>query len=96
MEEWIRIRQRVLREGVSKRQILRETGMHWTTLEKILKYPSPPGYCRTKPPKKSKIGPYLSSPLMPAARNLERSIQSYWFDLMTMITLLPWSTPITM
>ncbi|MGB2863110.1 MAG: IS21 family transposase [Sedimentisphaerales bacterium] len=59
MEEWIRIRQRVLREGVSKRQILRETGMHWTTLEKILKYPSPPGYCRTKPPKKSKVGPYL-------------------------------------
>ena len=34
MEEWIRIRQRVLREGVSKRQILRETGMHWATLEK--------------------------------------------------------------
>jgi len=59
MEEWMQIRQRVLREGVSKRQILRETGMHWTTLEKILKYPSPPGYCRTKPPKKSKIGPYL-------------------------------------
>ncbi|MFC1637195.1 IS21 family transposase [Planctomycetota bacterium] len=59
MEEWVRIRQRVLREGTSKRQILRETGMHWTTLEKILKYASPPGYCRTKPPKKSKIGPYL-------------------------------------
>ena len=33
--------------------------MHWTTLEKILKYASPPGYCRTKPPKKNKIGPYL-------------------------------------
>ena len=30
------IRRRVLVEGVTKRQILRETGMHWTTLQKIL------------------------------------------------------------
>ena len=59
MEQWLQIRQRVLIEGVSKRQILRETGMHWTTLEKILEYSSPPGYQRTKPPKKTKIGPYL-------------------------------------
>jgi transposase len=59
MDQWLQIRQRVLREGVSKRQILRETGVHWSTLEKILKYPVPPGYCRTKPPKKGKIGPYL-------------------------------------
>ena len=36
MEEWLQIRERVLREGVSKRQILRETRMHWTTLERIL------------------------------------------------------------
>lgn len=59
MEQWVQIRQRVLREGVSKRQILRETGMHWTTLEKILEHSSPPGYQRTRPPKKTKIGPYL-------------------------------------
>jgi len=59
MEQWLQIRQRVLREGVSKRQILRETGMHWTTLEKILEHSSPPGYRRTIPPKKTKIGPYL-------------------------------------
>jgi len=59
MEQWIQIRHRVLREGVSKRQILRETGMHWTTLEKILTYPVPPGYRRTRPPKKAKIDPYL-------------------------------------
>ncbi|NQT81691.1 hypothetical protein HQ563_01605 [bacterium] len=59
MQKWVQIRQRVLREGVSKRQILREMGMHWTTLEKILKYSSPPGYRRSKPPCKPKIGPYL-------------------------------------
>jgi len=44
MDEWLRIRQRVLVEGVPKRQVLRETGMHWTTLEKILAMSGPPGY----------------------------------------------------
>lgn len=47
MQQWTDIRRRVLVEGVSKRQILRETGMHWTTLEKILSHSSPPRYhCR--------------------------------------------------
>ena len=59
MEQWLEIRKRVLRDGISKRQILRETGMHWTTLEKILQHSSPPGYQRTQPPGKLKIGPYL-------------------------------------
>ena len=59
MDQWIEIRQRVLRQGVSKRQILRETGIHWKTLEKILNNSSPPGYQRTKAVRKSKIGPYL-------------------------------------
>ncbi len=58
MEQWVDIRQRVLRDGVSKRQILRETGLHWTTLKKILEHPSPPGYQRQKRPDKPKIGPY--------------------------------------
>jgi hypothetical protein len=58
MEQWLDIRRRVLREGVSKRQILRETGMHWTTLEKILEHPSPPGYRRSKRPERPKIDPY--------------------------------------
>lgn len=58
MEQWLEIRQRVLRDGISKRQILRETGMHWTTLEKILEHSSPPGYQRTGAPEKPKIGPY--------------------------------------
>ncbi|MCX6004051.1 MAG: IS21 family transposase, partial [Chloroflexi bacterium] len=59
MDQWIEIRHRVLREGVSKRTILRETGMHWKTLKKILNNASPPGYRRTKPACKGKIGPYL-------------------------------------
>jgi transposase len=59
MEQWTDIRRRVLVEGVSKEQILRETGMHWTTLEKILRHSVPPGYRMRKPRPKPKIGPYL-------------------------------------
>lgn len=59
MQQWLEIRRRVLREGVSKRQIMRETGMHWETLKKILEQPSPAGYQRVKSPKKPKIDPYL-------------------------------------
>jgi transposase len=60
MDQRIDIRRRILVEGVSKRQILRETRMHWRTLERILKHSEPPVYRRTKPPAKPKIGPYLS------------------------------------
>lgn len=59
MKLWLEIRRRVLVEGVSKRQIIRETGLHWQTLEKILQHASPPGYCRSKPVRKPKIAPYL-------------------------------------
>ena len=58
MEQWTEIRRRVLVEGVSKRQILRETGMHWQTLEKILTHSEPPGYRQTQPRPQPKIGPY--------------------------------------
>ena len=33
--------------------------MHWRTLEKILEHSEPPGYRRTKPPAKPKIGPFV-------------------------------------
>ena len=59
MEEWLAIRRRVLVEGVSKREILRETGLHWQTLEKILAYSSPPGYRRQEPRERPKLGPFL-------------------------------------
>jgi transposase len=59
MQQWLRIRQRVINEDVPKRQILRETGMHWRTLEKILRHNAPPGYRRDAPYPKPKIGPFL-------------------------------------
>jgi transposase len=47
VKKWQRIRARVLVQGASKRQVMREMGIHWSTLEKMLRYPIPPGYRRT-------------------------------------------------
>ncbi|MHC4505046.1 MAG: IS21 family transposase [Planctomycetota bacterium] len=59
MEKWVEIRRDVLVGGKSKRQVQRETGLAWKTLEKILTHSSPPGYRRTRPYPKPKLGPYL-------------------------------------
>jgi transposase len=59
MQLWADIRRRVLVEGVSKRQVLRETGMHWRTLEKILANPEPPPYRTPASRARPKLGPYL-------------------------------------
>ena len=59
MEWWTKIRLEVLREGKSKREVLRSERIHWETLKKILKHPEPPGYRLTEPRPKPKIGPYL-------------------------------------
>ena len=67
MQQWADIRRRVLVEGVSKRQILRETGMHWRTLEKILANPEPPGYRAKAPRARPKLGP-LPRPDLPDPR----------------------------
>ncbi len=56
MEWWADIRRQVLVEGVSKRQILRETGLHWKTLEKIISHSVPPGYQCNIPRPEPKIG----------------------------------------
>jgi transposase len=48
----------VVREGVSIRQIQRETGLHFETVRKILAHASPPEFrCPDRP--QPKIGPYL-------------------------------------
>jgi transposase len=58
MEQWCKIRQRVLRDGVSIRQIQRETGLHFDTIKKVLRHSSPPQFRLPERPK-PKIGPYL-------------------------------------
>ena len=59
MEEWSEIRRRVLVDKESRRQILRETGMHWRTLRKILQHSQPPGYQQTKARPKQKLAAYV-------------------------------------
>ena len=59
MEQWTAIRRRVLVDGESKRQIMRETGVHWTTLEKILSHSKPPGYRLRQGRRKPKLGSFL-------------------------------------
>jgi transposase len=58
MKMWEEIRRRVHRDGVSKREILRETGKRWMTLEKILAHAEPPGYRQGAPRPRPKIGPF--------------------------------------
>ena len=60
MEWWTEIRRKVVVEGVSKRAIVREYGIHWDTLEKVLTHSSPPGYRMKGERPKPKIGPYLA------------------------------------
>ena len=57
MEQWNQIRQRVLRDGVSIRQIQRETGFHYETVKKILACSSPPEFAGGKR-EKPKLGLY--------------------------------------
>jgi len=59
MEWWTDIRRRVLVGGESKRQIIKETGIHWETLQKVLTHSEPPGYRLKFPRNKPKIGPYM-------------------------------------
>ena len=58
MEWWRKIPQQVKVEGVSKRQVLRETKIHWRTLEKILTHSSAPGYELSEPRPEPRIGPF--------------------------------------
>ncbi len=58
MDQWTKIRLRI-RNGETKGQILEETGMHWSTLEKILTHSEPPGYRMKAPRPKIKLGPFL-------------------------------------
>ena len=59
MDQWIELRRRIRNGEVSLRQLHRETGISRSTLRKIRDNSEPPGYQRTKPIEKSKIGPYL-------------------------------------
>jgi len=58
MEQWNEIRQRVLRDGTSIRQIQRETGLHFDTVKKILAQSEPPAF-RCPARERTKLGAFL-------------------------------------
>ncbi|MCP4594806.1 MAG: IS21 family transposase, partial [bacterium] len=60
MQQWTEIRRAVLVDGVSKREACRRFGIHWQTLQRILKHPEPPGYQRVKKADRPVIGPWLN------------------------------------
>ena len=67
MEVWTDIRERVASGKVSKRAILRETGMHWLTLKKIVTHSEPPGYRLRKARPQPKLGPYQDTLTKPCS-----------------------------
>ena len=48
MEQWARVRRKILVDGQSKRSVMSEEGLHWESLQKMLSYSRPPGYRRLK------------------------------------------------
>jgi transposase len=59
MDQWIKLRRKIRNEEVSLRQLERDTGIHRQTLRKIRDNSQPPGYQRTRPIPKSKMGSYF-------------------------------------
>ena len=52
MEQWARVRRKILIEKRSKRSVMKEEELHWETLQKMLAHSTPPGYRRSKKPKR--------------------------------------------
>jgi transposase len=46
MEQWARVRRKILVDGQSKRSVMSEEGLHWERLQKMLSHSRPPGYRR--------------------------------------------------
>jgi hypothetical protein len=59
-EQWLRIRHRILVEGISRKKVVRETGISMNTVRKMLAHPEPVPYGprqRAYP----KLGPYMDT-----------------------------------
>jgi transposase len=59
-EQWLRIRHRILVEGISRKQVVRETGISMNTVRKMLAHPQPVPYGPTQRVY-PKLGPYVDT-----------------------------------
>ena len=58
-KKYAAVRQFVFVEGKSRREAARFFGLSRDTVARMCRYSAPPGYTRTKPPEKPKLGPLL-------------------------------------
>jgi transposase len=59
VELYAKVRHAVRIEGLSKRAAARRFGIDPRTVDKMLAFSVPPGYRRSKPPMKPKLGPFI-------------------------------------
>ena len=60
MEIYAAVRRAVLADGMSKREAARRFGVDRKTVDKMCGHSAPPGYRRSKPVRRLKLGPYLA------------------------------------
>lgn len=71
VEMYAAVRQYVFVEGKSRRQAARFFGLSRDTVARMCRYSEPPGYVRTKPPEKPKLGPLI--PVIDAILEADKS-----------------------
>jgi hypothetical protein len=71
VEVYAAVRQFVLIEGSSRREAARVFGLSRETVLKMCRFSLPPGYTRTKPIEKPKLGPRL--PVIEAILEADRT-----------------------
>ena len=59
VEIYGKVRRACMVEGLSRREAARRFGIDRRTVSKMLEHSIPPGYCREKPAKRPKLGPFL-------------------------------------
>ena len=58
VDVYLRVRQAVMVDGMSIREVSRVFGLHRDTVRKILAYSAPPGYRRQDPPRRPRLEPF--------------------------------------
>ncbi len=71
VEIYAAVRKFVFIEGHSRREAARVFGLNRETLLKMCRFSLPPGYTRTRPPEKPKLGPLL--PVIDAILEADRN-----------------------
>ena len=61
VEVYATVRQLVFAEGLSRREVARRLGLSRDTVRKMCSFSEPPGYVRTKPVERPKLGPLVGA-----------------------------------